>query len=383
MTVDALTQPASSDQLLARQRRLASAADIADVDAVIVSTGADMHYLLGRSQGSHERLTALVVPSHGPAFMVVPELERPGWAGSTAESMGLEMVTWPDGDSPYELIATRLSAVPTINNHSAVAVDDAMPIIHAQNLRDALGCPVSPAGELIRGMRIIKSSDELDALTAVAQAIDRIHARVGEWLRPGRSETEVGRDIAAAIVDEGHERPDFVIVGSGPHGASPHLDQTDRIIASGDPVVIDIGGPAPSGYFSDSTRTYCVGEPSDPQFAHVHEIVAQAQEAAVRAARAGVSAASVDQAARAVIDAAGYGQYFITRTGHGIGLEVHEEPYIVRGDDRLLSPGMAFSVEPGIYLPGRFGVRIEDIVIITEHGAARRLNRSPIDWRLG
>lgn len=376
MTTDGLLRTASVDELTARQQMLRARAALSGVDAVVISTGADMRYLLGRSQGSHERLTALVVPTKGSAFLIVPELERPGWEGSSAESMGLEMSTWPDGDSPYRLLAARLGPI------AELAVDDVMPVRHAHEIRTAVDCRVEPAGELIGGMRVVKTDEEIMALTAVAAAIDRVHRRVHEWLRPGRTERQVGADIAAAIVAEGHQRPDFVIVGSGPNGASPHLEQTDRVIGAGDPVVVDIGGPAPSGYFSDSTRTYCVGSPGDPEFATVHDIVRTAQQKAFETARAGVSAAAVDQAARTVIEQAGYGPYFITRTGHGIGLEVHEEPYIVRGDDRLLSPGMAFSIEPGIYLPGRFGVRIEDIVLIGADGSPVRLNHSPTRWEL-
>ena len=175
-------------------------------------------------------------------------------------------------------------------------------------------------------------------------------------------------DIAAALVDEGHAAADFVIVASGPNGASPHHEASDRVIGEGEPVVIDIGGPSPAGYYSDCTRTYVTGPAAPDDVAEVHGLVRAAQAAGVAAARPGATCESVDAAARQVIVDAGYGEHFITRTGHGIGLEVHEDPYVVRGNPRRLEPGMAFSVEPGIYLPGRFGVRIEDIVVVTEDG---------------
>ena len=228
------------------------------------------------------------------------------------------------------------------------------------------------AGEAIAELRMRKGGDEIDARAAAGAAIDRVQGRIGEWLRAGRTENEVAADIAAAVVAEGHARPDFVIVGSGPNGASPHHDASDRVIGSGDVVVIDIGGPMPSGYFSDCTRTYVVapepGEAVTPRVREIYEIVRRAQAAGVAAVRPGVSAESIDQAARGVIEQAGYGEYFITRTGHGIGLEVHEHPYLVAGNSILLEPGMAFSVEPGIYLPGAFGVRIEDIVVVGDDG---------------
>jgi Xaa-Pro aminopeptidase len=223
-----------------------------------------------------------------------------------------------------------------------------------------------------------KDAAEIDALRKAGAAIDRVHARVGEWLRPGRTEAEVGADIAAAIVEEGHAQADFVIVGSGPNGASPHHDVSDRVIERGDVVVVDIGGPIPEGYNSDSTRTYAVGEPRDADVAATYGVLQEAQRAAVAAVRPGVTAESIDAAARDLISEAGFGEQFIHRTGHGIGLDVHEEPYIIKGNDLLLEPGMAFSVEPGIYQPGRWGARIEDIVVVTEDGV-EPFNRRPHD----
>ncbi|SER66924.1 Xaa-Pro aminopeptidase [Propionibacterium cyclohexanicum] len=375
MTDPALTWTPTTDDLRARLESLRSAAGDHGFDAVIVSPGADLRYFIGRSQGSHERLTALVAPAEADPFLVVPALERPGWTGSSAERLGIEMPTWEDHEDPYRLVADRLGPV------SAIGVDDFMPAMHALSFENHLHLHVSPAAEAIRALRMRKGRQELAALAAVGAAIDRVHARIAEWLRPGRTESEVGDDIARAIVEEGHERPDFVIVASGPNGASPHHEQSKRVINAGEPVVIDIGGPAPSGYFSDSTRTYCIGEPADRDFATVHALVRKAQQAGIDAACAGSSAESVDIAARAVITEAGYGPYFITRVGHGIGLEVHEHPFEVRGNTTILEPGMVFSVEPGIYLPGRFGVRIEDIVAVSAEGP-RLLNHSPRDWTL-
>ena len=196
-----------------------------------------------------------------------------------------------------------------------------------------------------------------------------------QWLRPGRTEREVGADIADAILAAGHASVDFVIVGSGPNGASPHHELSDRVILHGDPVVVDIGGTTPEGYCSDETRTYSVGLPP-AEFLASYDVLQEAQDAACRWARPGVTAESVDAAARDVIEAAGYGELFVHRTGHGIGLSTHEEPYIVSGNTLELTPGMAFSIEPGIYHPGLFGARIEDIVVCTDDGV-RRLNLRP------
>jgi Xaa-Pro aminopeptidase len=223
-----------------------------------------------------------------------------------------------------------------------------------------------------------KDAAEVAELRSAAEAIDRVHARMGEFLRAGRTEAAVGRDIADAIVAEGHTEAAFVIVGSGPNGASPHHDLSDRVIQPGDVVVIDIGGPLPSGYNSDCTRTYAVGAEPPADVRRTYEVLQRAQEAACQAVRPGTSAESVDAAARDIIAEAGYGDRFVHRTGHGIGLDVHEEPYIVGGSELALEPGMAFSVEPGIYLDGEWGARIEDIVVVTDNGA-ERLNNRPRD----
>lgn len=362
----ALSAPATAAALGDRLARLAGQAATSGADVILISPGPDMLYFLGHAVPSHERLSCLVVPAEGAAHLLVPVLERPGWAGTPAEELGVPISTWADGQDPYAALADLL---PT--DARVLSVDYHMPAVHALGAQAAVpGSELTLAGEAIAELRMRKDPAEIAALHQVGAAIDRVHRRIGEWLRPGRTENAVAADIAGAIVAEGHGHADFVIVGSGPNGASPHHDASDRIIGAGEPVVIDIGGPAPSGYFSDCTRTYVTGggEP-DAEVREVYEVVRRAQAAGVAAVKPGVTAESVDAASREVIEKAGYGPNFITRTGHGIGLEVHEHPYLVAGNTRELEPGMAFSVEPGIYLPGRFGVRIEDIVVVTPDGA--------------
>jgi Xaa-Pro aminopeptidase len=236
--------------------------------------------------------------------------------------------------------------------------------------RDALpGARQELAGSVLNELRIRKTPQEIQALRLAGAAIDRVHSRMGEWLRAGRTEREVGRDIADAMITEGHVRADFVIVGSGPNSASPHHELSDRVLRPGDVVVVDIGGTMPSGYCSDCTRTYAIGEPP-AEFTAYYRVLKEAQEAACAAVQPGVSAESVDAAAREPITAAGFGESFFHRTGHGIGLETHEDPYIVTGNAEPLAAGMAFSVEPGIY-PGPHGARIEDIVVCTDSGGER------------
>lgn len=215
-----------------------------------------------------------------------------------------------------------------------------------------------------------KSPAEVAALVRAGEAIDAVHAQVAGFLRPGRTEREVGADIADAILGVGHASVDFVIVASGPNGASPHHELSERVIQTGDTVVVDIGGTMPDGYCSDSTRMYSLGEPSAHARAEF-EVLRLAQAAAVDCVRPGITCESVDQVARDYLAQADLAQFFIHRTGHGIGLETHEEPYIVAGNTRVLEPGMAFSVEPGVYRAGSHGARIEDIVVCTEDGVLR------------
>ncbi|SFQ55450.1 Xaa-Pro aminopeptidase [Amycolatopsis arida] len=358
--------------LRARLDRARGAAAKADTDALLIAPGSDLRYLIGQAGGSFERLTTLVVPAgDGTPALVLPKLEAPGYADVPTDELGVELVTWVDGDDPYRVVADRLGGP------GRVAVSDTMVALHVLALRDVLGAAEQTlAGPILRELRMRKDAAEIAALRKAARAIDRVHARVGEWLRPGRTEAEVGADITAAIEAEGHTHADFVIVGSGPNGASPHHDVSDRVIERGDVVVVDIGGPIPEGYNSDCTRTYAVGAPRDADVAETYAVLERAQRAAVAAVGPGVRAAEVDAAARDAIAGAGFGEYFIHRTGHGIGLDVHEEPYIMGGNDLRLEPGMAFSVEPGIYQPGRWGARIEDIVVVTEDGV-ESLNTRP------
>ena len=351
--------------------RLDRARQAAAGTGLVIAPGSDLRYLIGQPGGSFERLTALVIPADGVPALVVPKLEAPAF--ERIADLGVDIVTWVDGVDPYGLAAERLSGA------DRVAISDFTPALHVLGVRDALPKAEQVlAGPIVRELRMRKDAAEIDALRKAGAAIDRVHARVGEWLRPGRTEAEVGADIAAAIVAEGHAEADFVIVAAGPNGASPHHALSDRVIEAGDVVVVDIGGPVAEGYNSDSTRTYAVGTPRDADVAATYAVLQEAQQSAVDAVRPGVTAESIDAAARDVIAAAGFGDYFIHRTGHGIGLDVHEEPYIVAGSDLPLEEGMAFSVEPGIYQAGRWGARIEDIVVVTADGA-ESMNDQPHD----
>jgi Xaa-Pro aminopeptidase len=298
----------------------------------------------------------------------VPGLEGPAAAASGVD---VEIATWGELDDPFALVTDLVGDAATIG------LDDHMWASRVFALKSAIpNARQVLAGPLVQELRIRKDPDEVAALRDAGLSIDRVHARMGEWLRPGRTEREVGADIARAIVDEGHVTVDFVIVGSGPNGASPHHELSDRVIQEGDPVVIDIGGTTAAGYCSDSTRNYLTGGTVPAEYAEFYAVLEDAQRAQLDHARPGVTANSVDAVGRGLIAEAGFGDRFIHRTGHGIGQETHEEPYIVEGNDIVLEEGMAFSIEPGIYLEGRFGARIEDIVVCTADGL-EVLNNTP------
>ena len=228
-------------------------------------------------------------------------------------------------------------------------------------------------------LRAVKDADELERLAAAGAAADACFEELLQVRFAGRKETEVAADLAGLLIDHGHSQVDFTVVGSGPNGANPHHEAGDRTIQEGDMIVLDFGG-LKDGYGSDTSRTIHVGEPTDEE-REVHDIVRSAQQAGFEAVRPGVECQEIDRAARRVITDAGHGEHFIHRTGHGIGLTTHEPPYMVEGETHPLEPGMCFSIEPGIYLPERFGVRIEDIVTVTEDGG-RRLNNTTREMQI-
>jgi Xaa-Pro aminopeptidase len=360
----------TTDVFTDRLRRAADAATAGGVDALLITPGADLRYLVGYAALPLERLTCLVVPARGEPVLVVPRLERAAAEASGAGAV-VEIATHEETDDAYALVASVLRNA-FGGPPATVGVADRMWAEQVLRFRAVLpDARQVTAGTVVRPLRLRKTAEEVDALRRAARAIDDVHQRMGGWLRPGRTEHAVGRDIADAIIQAGHESVNFVIVGSGPNGASPHHHTSDRVIEAGDAVVVDIGGRMPDGYCSDCTRTYVAGGAPDPEFARYYEVLLDAQRRACESVRPGVTAEAVDAVARDVITAGGYGDYFVHRTGHGIGLEEHEEPWIVAGDDTRLQSGMAFSIEPGIYLPGRHGARIEDIVVVTDSGVER------------
>jgi Xaa-Pro aminopeptidase len=356
-----------------RVRRTAEAAGSAGLAAVVVAPSPDLAYLCGYDPMPLERLTLLVMRPGADPILLVPTLELP-LAIASPVGDGFDVRGWTDGEDPYRAAAQLLPA------KGRIAAGDRMWSSHLLGLQAAMpSATFVTASPVISRLRAVKDADELAALARAGRAADESFRQICGLRFEGRSEQEVAADLADLLVHNGHARAEFTIVASGPNAASPHHEPGGRTIRARDVVVMDFGG-ALGGYFSDTSRTVAVGE-APRGFVEVYDAVREAQEAAILAIVPGAAAQDVDRAARAVIAAAGYGDRFIHRTGHGIGLEVHEPPYIVEGNDLRLAPGMTFSVEPGIYLEGRFGVRIEDIVAVSDEGADR-LNRSTRDLQL-
>ncbi|MFH8366362.1 aminopeptidase P family protein [Streptomyces sp. NPDC018031] len=356
-----------------RMARASRAAVDAGLAGLVVTPGPDLVHLCGYQPATTERLTALVLVPGSTPRLLVPILERPD-AQAALGTAATEVSGWPDGSDPYLTLAELLPP------GGRFGVSDNAWAMHLLGLQRTLpDTTYSALSEALPMLRAVKDAFEVERLAAAGAAADACFEKITEVRFAGRREREIAADLHALLLENGHSQVDFTIVGSGPNGANPHHEAADRIIEDGDMVVLDFGGLM-DGYGSDTTRTVHVGDPT-PEERKVHSVVRDAQQAAFDAVRPGAACQDIDRVARAVITEAGYGEYFIHRTGHGIGVTTHEPPYLVEGEHLPLVPGMCFSVEPGIYLPGRFGVRIEDIVTCTETGG-RRLNNSDRGLRI-
>ena len=358
-----------------RLSRAAAAAADRGVDALLITPSQDYAYLLGYRAPAMERLTCLVIPADGAPSLVVPRLEEPlavHALGDLADE--LEIIAWDETDDPVRVVQRLLPSA------LRVAVQDQMWARFALRLRAALDpAQLVEAGHTMSALRSVKTDGEIERLRIAARAADEAMGAITSERLSGRTEAEVSRRIGEHLIAAGLETAEFAIVAAGPNAASPHHHAGERVIGEGEAIVLDIGGTW-SGYCSDTSRTAFVGEPP-AEFAAMYAVLREAQRAACEAVRPGVPAAQIDAVARDLIADAGYGDAFIHRTGHGIGMETHEEPYIVASNAVPLIEGNAFSVEPGIYLQGRWGARIEDIVVCTADGG-ERLNTSSTELYL-
>lgn len=372
----------SAARYAARLERAVAVTAAHGLDGLLVGVGPDLRYLTGYLAMPLERLTMLVISSHGPAI-VVPRLERP--AAEAGVNGEVEILTFDEGADPYSIVVERLDG--GHGGVASIAVSDTLWSSHLLGIQAAIGrdarlrsADVRVASTVLRELRMVKDTDEIELLRLAAHAADRVVAQIAAGRLIGRTEADVSREVRVRLLAEGHEAAEFAIVGSGPNSASPHHDASERVIRAGEPIVLDIGGKL-SGYGSDITRTLWVtgGDAArgpDEGFRHLFDVLFAAQAAATGLVRPGIPCEAIDAAARRPIEAAGYGDAFFHRTGHGIGLEAHEDPYMIGGNDEPLQAGMAFSVEPGIYLVGRYGARIEDIVVCGPDGPVT-LNEAP------
>ena len=387
------------------QERIARAQAIMvakEIDLLLISPGSNFFYFTNHDAHSSERTYLLIVPKSGKPRLVLPALEKLG--AEEKLGSGCDYFAWSDAEGSSGILAAALPEAHRVHNLAGdgidvtswkdgkrmstapmllkVAVDNQMWSGHLLDVQTLLGHTEWIKGtEVIKPLRIAKSSDEIAIMKQAAAIADKTLAELTTQKFSGRTELEIASEIQRLLLANGQQAMQFCIVGSGPNGAMPHHGASDRVIQPGDAIVLDFGGTY-NGYQSDMTRIAAVrGGTIDPEFEKVFETVDAANRAAHAAARPGVSCESVDKAARDVIIAAGYGEYFTHRTGHGLGIDVHEDPYIVSGNTEVLELGMAFSIEPGVYLPGRFGVRMEDIAIVTESGAENiNLSPHPVYW---
>jgi Xaa-Pro aminopeptidase len=350
-----------ADRLL----RASAEAAARGIAALLVTPSADYEYLLGYRPPAMERLTCFILPAEGVPALVVPRLEEPlAREAISGLADGIQIMSWDETDDPFRLVKARLPGA------LRIGLQDQMWsrfVLRLQALLDP--AELVDASPAIGAVRRIKQPAEVDRLRAAASAADEAMLAISAERLSGRSEKEVSRRILELLLAAGHDTAEFAIVASGPNSASPHHDAGQRVIEAGDALVLDIGGVR-DGYCSDTTRTAFVGE-APPDFAAMYEVLRMAQAAACEAVAPGVPAHDVDRAARRIIDEAGYGDAFMHRTGHGIGMETHEEPYIVESNDEPLVAGNAFSIEPGIYIADQWGARIEDIVVCTDAGGER------------
>jgi Xaa-Pro aminopeptidase len=337
------------------------------VDVLLLSVGADLPYLTGYEAMPLERLTMLVLPRAGDAHLVVPRLEAPRVGASDA----FAVVPWDEADDPVALVA-RLAGRPA----RAGIGDQTWARFVLALQRELPGTEFCSASIVTTPLRSVKEPEEVEALARAGAAVDTIAVALRDARFAGRRELDLHRDLVERILDAGHQRANFAIVATAANAASPHHEPGERVVVDGDLVLCDFGGTM-DGYCSDITRMFSVGEPT-AEVRDVYDVLVAAQEQAVAAATVGTPCEAVDAVARQVIAAAGYGERFVHRVGHGIGTEAHEDPYLVAGNATPLAAGHAFSIEPGIYLPGRFGMRLEDIVVATDRGP-RRLNEAPRD----
>ena len=379
------TRSIAPERYAARIARAQEALPTEDASALLIGAGADLQWLTGYEAHLLERLTMLVVPAKGRAALIMPRLELAPAQLCTAAQAGLiDLLPWQETEDPFELVAARLDASdsrPEVQlgalggawgRLGGLLVSDRLWAMFLLRLQATLpDAAFGLASTVLSPLRTIKDAEEIELMRTAAHAADRVVGQIAAGRLVGRTEKEVSKEVLDRLVAEGHDVGDFAIVASGPNSASPHHEPSDRVIAAGESIVLDIGGRL-EGYWSDTTRTLWVTGDTDirptDEFTKLYDVLQHAQAAQRAAVRPGLVAAELDAVGRTMIAKAGYGANFIHRTGHGTGLDGHEDPYIVESNKEPLAAGNVFSIEPGIYVEGKFGARIEDLVVCVADG---------------
>jgi Xaa-Pro aminopeptidase len=364
-----------TSDLAARLNRARDEMGSFGIEGLCLSPGPDLRYFIDYDAKDLERITCLIISQNNDPILLVPRLEKLPAYSSGAGRLGVEIITYGEFDDPYSIISQNLNGVKNI------AVDDRMWAIKAKGIERAMPkVAVGTAGKFTGRLRSVKSIYEIEALTRVSKKIDEVHAQVPNLLRAGRTELEIARDIGSLILEKGHAKVDFIIVAAGQNSASPHHEPTNKVLQDGEVVVIDIGGTSHEGYCSDCTRTYALKGVTD-QFIGQYNVLREAQKRAVNAVYPGVKPSAIDAACRNHLTQNDLGEYFIHRTGHGIGVETHEEPYIGSALHEPIVANQVFSIEPGFYIEELHGARIEDIVVSTEN-SVKSLNNINRDLQI-
>ncbi len=350
-----------------RLNQLSTQLQKTDIDAIILNPGPSMSYFTGLHFHLMERPTIFILDRKGQAGIILPELEA-----SKVKAVLPDLTCFSYGDNPATWLSTIQTALKSFKMASPVIGIEPIRLryLELNYIQQALESPrFISAEKVFSNLRIQKDQGEIDLMRRAVEIAEKAFLKTLPVIRPGISERIIAAELTVQMLREGSD-PEFPfapIIASGPNSANPHAMPTDRLVQQGDMVVIDWGASY-QGYISDLTRTVAIGAP-DPELLQIYETVKRSNQAGRKSAKPGIPAGDVDRAGRQVIHDAGFGEYFTHRIGHGIGLEAHEDPYMFAENDLLLTPGMTFTVEPGIYLPGKGGVRIEDDMVITGNGS--------------
>lgn len=343
-----------------------------DIDAIFIAPSEDMEFLIGQSPNLCERYSGLYITAKGEMFYVAPLLQREEMQEAVGEEN--KVYAWADSDGFLGELKKAYQDFGLIGK--TIGIDGTARACNLLDIAEAIDVKLVNAKPTLEDMRVQKTEEEINALRKAAAIADEVFIELCKFIEPGLKEKDIADKIKSLFKERGCPISFSPIVASGPNSSRPHYNEDQRVIEKQDVIILDFGCVY-NGFCSDMSRTVFVGDITDEQ-RRIYDIVDRSNKAGEDAAVKGVTCASVDKAARDIIDAEGHGQHFLNRLGHGIGCSVHEAPYIKGGNGRILDTGMAFSIEPGIYIPGKFGMRIEDILVITENGT-EILNKAPRD----